>query len=46
MDSPKEINSVFWDSKKKSWEYKIVQVDEYHGWTECQYCNKTMSHNI
>jgi len=46
MDSPKEINSVFWDSKKKSWEYKIVTVDEYHGWTECQYCNKPMSHNI
>ena len=46
MDSPKEINSVFWDSKKKSWEYKIVTVDEYQGWTECQYCNKPMSQYI
>ena len=24
----------------------MVQVEEYHGWTECQYCNKPMSHNI
>ena len=40
MDTPKEINFVFWDNEKKSWEYKIVPVEEYHGWTECQYCNK------
>ena len=46
MDTPTEINSVYWDSKKKSWEYEIIQVEEYHGVIDCQYCNKPMSHNI
>ena len=27
MDTPTEINSVYWDSKKKSWEYQIVKVE-------------------
>ena len=46
MDTTTEINSVYWDSKKKSWEYEVVQVEEYHGAIDCQYCNKPMSHNI
>jgi len=46
MDTPKEINSVYWNNKKKLWEYEIVPVEEYHGSVDCQYCNKPMSHNI
>ena len=46
MDTPTEINSVYWDSKKKSWEYEVVQEEEYRGAIDCQYCNKPMSHNI
>ena len=32
--------------RKNSWEYELVQVEEYHGAIDCQYCNKPMSHNI
>jgi hypothetical protein len=46
MEGPSEINSVFWNEKKKSWDYKIVQVEEYFGFTECQQCRRPMSHNI
>ena len=46
MDSPKEIDSVFWDEETKSWKTKLVKVDEYHGFTECRYCQRPMSHNI
>jgi len=46
MDTPTEINSVYWDRKKKSWEYQMVPVEEYHGAVDCQYCNRPMSHNI
>ena len=46
MDTPTEINSVYWDRKKKSWEYELVPVEEYHGVIDCQYCNRPMSHNI
>ncbi|PJC51274.1 MAG: hypothetical protein CO032_00445 [Nitrosopumilales archaeon CG_4_9_14_0_2_um_filter_34_16] len=46
MERPSEINSVFWNEKKKSWDYKIVQVEEYFGFTECQQCRRPMSHNI
>ena len=46
MDEPKEIESVFWDEESKSWHTKLVKVDEYHGVTECQYCQRPMSHNI
>lgn len=46
MENPTEINSVFWDEKTKSWQYKIVPVEEYHGFTECQHCRRPMSHNI
>ena len=46
METPTEINSVYWDEKTKSWQYKIVPVEEYHGFTECQHCRKPMSHNI
>ena len=42
MDTPTEINSVYWDRKKKSWEYEMVPVEEYHGAIDCQYCNKPM----
>ena len=24
MDTPTEINSVYWDSKKKSWKYEML----------------------
>jgi hypothetical protein len=46
MDDPTEINSVYWDEPSKSWQYKIVKVDEYHGFVNCQYCHKPISHNI
>jgi hypothetical protein len=46
MEGPSEINSVVWNEEKKSWDYKIIKVDEYFGFTECQQCRKPMSHNI
>jgi len=46
MEGPSELNSVFWNEEKKSWNYKIIKVDEYFGFTECQQCRKPMSHNI
>ena len=46
MSNPSEINSVYWDDKEKSWKYKIIQVEEYHGFVECQYCHRPISHNI
>ena len=46
MDTPTEINSVYWDDDKKSWAYKVVPVDEYFGFTPCQQCHRPMSHNI
>ena len=46
MDDPTEINSVYWDEPSKSWQYKIVKGDEYHGFVNCQYCHKPISHNI
>ncbi len=46
MADPTEINSVYWDEEKKSWQYKMVHVDEYHGFVECQHCRRPMSHNI
>ncbi len=46
MADPTEINSVFWDEEKKSWQYKMIKVEEYHGFVECQQCRRPMSHNI
>jgi len=46
MEGPSEINSVFWNEDKKSWDYKMIKVDEYFGFTECQQCRKPMSHNV
>ena len=46
MDDIKEIESVYWDEKSKSWNTKLVKVEEYHGFTECRYCQRPMSHNI
>jgi hypothetical protein len=46
MEGPSEINSVFWNEEKKSWDYKMIKVDEYFGFSECQQCRKPMSHNI
>ncbi|MBT8243251.1 MAG: hypothetical protein HKP34_06095 [Nitrosopumilus sp.] len=46
MDGPSEINSVFWNEEKKSWDYKIIKVDEYFGFNECQQCRKPLSHNV
>jgi len=46
MVDPTEINSVYWDEEKKSWQYKLVHVEEYHGFVECQHCRRPMSHNI
>lgn len=46
MEGPTEINSVYWNESKKSWEYKRVKVEEYFGFNECQQCRKPMSHNI
>ena len=46
MDNPKEIDSVYWDEESKSWKTKLVKVEEYHGFTECKYCRRPMSHNI
>lgn len=46
MEGPTEINSVYWNESKKSWAYKMVKVEEYFGFNECQQCRKPMSHNI
>ncbi len=46
MDGPSEINSVFWNEERKSWDYKIIKVEEYFGFNECQQCRKPMSHNV
>jgi len=46
MEGPSEINSVFWNEDKKSWDYKMIKVEEYFGFTECQQCRKPMSHNV
>jgi len=46
MTSPTEINSVFWNEEKKSWDHKLIKVEEYHGFIECQQCRKIMAHNI
>ena len=46
MDNPTEINSVFWNEDTKSWDHKIVPVEEYHGFVECQQCRRPLSHNI
>ena len=45
-ENPSEINSVYWDEQTKSWKNKMVKVDEYFGFTECQRCRRPMSHNI
>ena len=45
-ENPNEINSVYWDEETKSWKDKMIKVDEYFGFTECQRCRKPMSHNI
>ncbi len=46
MEGPSELNSVFWNEEKKSWDYKIIKVEEYFGFNECQQCRKPMSHNV
>jgi len=46
MTIPTEINSVYWNEEKKSWDHKMIHVEEYHGFVECQICRKPMSHNI
>ena len=46
MDVPKEIDSVEWDTVDKKWDIKKIQVEEYHGNTECRYSQKPMSHNV
>ncbi len=46
MDGPSEINSVYWNEERKSWEYKMIQVEEYFGFNECQQCRRPISHNI
>jgi len=46
MDPPKEIESVEWDDQGKCWKTQKISVEEYHGFTECRYCHRPMSHNI
>ena len=46
MATPTEINSVYWNEEKKSWDHKIIHVEEYHGFVECQQCRRPMSHSI
>tara|TARA_B100000029_G_scaffold456351_1_gene484300 strand:- start:341 stop:535 length:195 start_codon:yes stop_codon:yes gene_type:complete len=46
MDEPKEIETVEWSDIEKSWKIKKVLVQEYHGFTECRYCHRPLSHNI
>jgi len=46
MEGPSEINTVFWNEEKKSWDYKMIKIDEYFGFNECQQCRKPMSHNV
>tara|TARA_B110000014_G_scaffold170711_1_gene121297 strand:- start:36 stop:230 length:195 start_codon:yes stop_codon:yes gene_type:complete len=46
MVTPKEIESVEWDDEVKAWKTKKILVEEYHGFTECRYCHRPLSHNI
>ena len=46
MDGPKEIETVEWNDVEKSSETKKILVEEYHGFTECRYCHRPLSHNI
>ncbi len=46
MESPKIIESVFWNNSEKKWDKKKIVVEEYHGFTECRRCQKPMSHNV
>ena len=46
MDVPKEIDSIEWNEESKKWVTKKNQIEEYHGFTECRYCQKPMSHNV
>ena len=46
MEDPKEIDSVYWDEESKSWKTEKNIVEEYHGFTECRYCQRPMSHNV
>ena len=46
MDPPAEIESVYWDEQNKSWKTELIKVEEYHGSTECRYCQSPMSHNV
>jgi|TARA_B100001013_G_scaffold334965_1_gene253031 hypothetical protein len=46
LDSPKEIDSIEWNKKRKKWITKKIKIEEYHGFTECRYCHRPMSHNV
>ena len=46
MEDPKEIDSVYWDEESKSWKTERIVVEEYHGFTECRYCQRPISHNV
>ena len=46
LGMPKEIESVEWNEKGKKWVTKKIQIEEYHGFNECRYCQKPMSHNV
>ena len=46
MNVPKEVESVIWDDTKKIWITTKVQIQEYHGFTECRYCHEPISHNV
>ena len=41
-----EINSVFENESKKSWDHKLIKLEEYDGFIECEQCRKIMAHNI
>ena len=37
----KRSNQCIGMKRSKSWNTKLVKVEEYHGVTECQYCQET-----
>ena len=34
------------NSENKKWITKRVEIEEYHGFAECRYCQKPLSHNV
>ena len=46
MEHPKFLETVIWNDSTKKWELEIINVEEYHGFTECRHCKRPFSHNV